>query len=779
MGQGMSDRLAGLSGGNARGALLGAASLAVVGVAVALLITGVTSGEVAATVLFLPVFAAGLLGGRRVGYAAAAVATLAYVGLRRADLAAAGAASAGVLTLTRAGAYLVAGHVGALAQALVPGDAAPAGPRARPGRPVPASDRRRPAGQPAGRRREPSPAWDDPWPPHDREPAPAADRRRVLAGVGSSAGGGGSYVDDGLPPTTMSGGWPPPGPDPWNERDERRGPPDDTAGAEAWTEQETGWHDAPGGPGGQPGRGQAPPWTGEGGTEPAADDSWAAVQESWRRQHGVPPDDPYAAPGADQGWAVEAPPERGPANGRSAGDQWGGPAGRAPDTWAGQVPAADPWGGAAAADDRWGPSGEEAAVRDPWGGGASVDDRWGPPSGQQAAVPADPWGPPATDESWAVPADQAGAWQQQPEPGGWQQPAEPADDGWQQQQEPGGWQQQPEPGWQQQRPEPGGWQPQPEPGWQQQQPEPGDWQQQPDPGGWQQPAEPPGAWQQPGEPQDGGWPQPAEPGAAGTWPDPAPGSGGAWPDPAPGSGPAPEGWDAPGGAAGGWDAPAADPWTSTGQTSAIWDDPAAGHTGEHDQWPGPADPGWAAAGAAGAGAVGAVAGHPAPAPAPQRPEPELPAVDHETGLWTARFLRDRLLAERERSRRSGRPFSLVLVQVPDGPLAQLPYRRQVTLLRELGYQFVAGGVVDHLVHVPDQAQHWFAVILPDTDRSGAQVLERRLRLGIGGYLSSRGLPLRDLESASLTAPDDDPAMGSIWEALIGPDDAGASTPYDR
>jgi hypothetical protein len=118
----------------------------------------------------------------------------------------------------------------------------------------------------------------------------------------------------------------------------------------------------------------------------------------------------------------------------------------------------------------------------------------------------------------------------------------------------------------------------------------------------------------------------------------------------------------------------------------------------------------------------------------------------------------------------------VLVQVPDEPLATLPYRRQLTLLRELGYQFVAGGVVDHLVHVPDREQHWFAVILPDTDRSGAQVLERRLRLGIGGYLSSRGMRLADLQSASLTAPDDDPQMGEIWEALIGPDDAGDSSP---
>jgi hypothetical protein len=156
---------------------------------------------------------------------------------------------------------------------------------------------------------------------------------------------------------------------------------------------------------------------------------------------------------------------------------------------------------------------------------------------------------------------------------------------------------------------------------------------------------------------------------------------------------------------------------------------------------------------------------------PAEPQPPLPAVDPETGLWTAKFLRDRLASERARSGRSRRPFSLVLVQVPDAPLAALPYRRQLTLLRELGYQFVAGGVVEHLVHVPDREQHWFAVILPDTDRSGAQVLERRLRLGIGGYLSSRGLRLADLQSASLTAPDDDPAMGAIWDALIGPDEA--------
>src|SRR5215207_1518439 len=155
-----------------------------------------------------------------------------------------------------------------------------------------------------------------------------------------------------------------------------------------------------------------------------------------------------------------------------------------------------------------------------------------------------------------------------------------------------------------------------------------------------------------------------------------------------------------------------------------------------------------------------------PSPAPPIPRSSLPAVDPETHLWTARYLCDRIAADKAECDRTGRGFSLVLVQVPDEPLALLPYRRQVTLLRELGHQFVAGGVADHLVHVPDQAQHWFAVVVADASPTTAHVLERRLRAGIGGYLRSRGVPLDDLQSASLTSPADDPAMGAIWQALV-------------
>jgi hypothetical protein len=202
--------------------------------------------------------------------------------------------------------------------------------------------------------------------------------------------------------------------------------------------------------------------------------------------------------------------------------------------------------------------------------------------------------------------------------------------------------------------------------------------------------------------------------------------------------------------------------TPSGRWDRVADDVPPGHwagppPGAGGPAPGRADGAWAPAG-------------PPPAPAAPGP-PAIPAIDPETRLWSGRYLCDRLAAEQQAAAQHGDPFSLVLVQVPDGPLAALSYRRQVTLLRELGHQFVAGGAVDHLVHVPDQTQHWFAVVLPGADRHEAQQFERRLRDGVGGYLRSRGLLLNELESASLTSPDDDEAMGAIWEGLIARGDA--------
>jgi hypothetical protein len=286
-----------------------------------------------------------------------------------------------------------------------------------------------------------------------------------------------------------------------------------------------------------------------------------------------------------------------------------------------------------------------------------------------------------------------------------------------------------------------------------------------DPSGWPEPAPVPsrvGAtgseWAEPLGPlgHEPGWqPEPpARPAASNGWP----------PDP-PTLSPPP--WSDPYGSPA-LEEPGRDEWAPPPAASAApWSDPY-GSPAVSDPGGTPAvsdsnDPRWQPG-----------AWHDAVSPPPARPARPRPAarvpsapppIDPETRLWTARFLCDRIATEKASCDRSGSPFSLVLVQVPDEPFALLPYRRQVTILRELGHQFVAGGVIDHLVHVPDQTQHWFAVALPDIDRAGAQVLERRLRIGIGGYLRSRGLPLSELESASLTSPDDDPALGAIWDAL--------------
>lgn len=686
MGQAMTDRLSSLSPTNARGALLGAAACAAVVVALVLAALGVAGGEVAATILFLPVFAAGLYAGRTAGYGAAAVATVAYVMLRRSDLSGAGVASAGVVVLARGAAYAVAGHVGALAQVL-------AGDGAASGRPATSGGDRRQAA--------PAVAWDDPA-PRGRPSRVADDRTRVLVGAaGPASDANEGYGEDtyGDGPMTMSGAWPP---------DPRQGPPGEHTGTTTGWGESDAWppdgdrHDAP-----PRGGGARDGWPATGAST-AADDDWDAVQAAWRRQNGLPPEEAHDRPSLPRrddarhdDWAppqASAPSDTwgAPAPAGPSHDPWGEPpsngghdAGRRSDPWG--TPAADPWApaanGAGAASDPWGtaPANGSARHSDPWGAPAvdraPMTDPWGTPIGPDA--------PGAEHDPWATPA-----------PG----PSGPASDPWGTPSGPGGGSADP-------------------------------WATSPGNGSVRH-SDP--------------WGTPASTGGAG-------GAGGPW------AGLSPEAWASP----------AEGP--TTGQSRAVWDDPAVAPPVD-DPWAQPTDPRPSGSGpawppgapASGAGrAGGGRAGGGSPAPAPSVP---LPAVDPETGLWTAKFLRDRLYDERSRSRRSGRPFSMVLVQVPDGPLAQLPYRRQVTLLRELGYQFVAGGVVDHLVHVPDQAQHWFAVILPDTDRSGAQVLERRLRLGIGGYLSSRGLPLRDLDSASLTAPDDDPAMGQIWDSLIGPDD---------
>src|SRR5262245_44519134 len=300
MGQARTTRLAGLSATNARLAVSTAATVVVALVAGALAAAGVADGEVLATVLFLPVFLVALYAGRSAGFVAAAVALVVYLAVRRSDLQAAATASAVVLAVTRGIAYGVAAHLGGNARRLI-GDGASTASAGDAWRP--------PARAAAGSRAEPR------W----TEPVYASDPDRgapVLTGVGGRHGD--SWPGEPTAPVTMSNrGWPPP------------------AGPPSWGEDASGT--------GAPGRSGT--WADEDGP---ADESWDAVQQSWRRQHGLPPEapedpgawppGPATAPEEDEaaGWPAPAP----------GGPGWGVPP-PAPDSWSppgnGRSPASDLW----------------------------------------------------------------------------------------------------------------------------------------------------------------------------------------------------------------------------------------------------------------------------------------------------------------------------------------------------------------------------------------------------------------------------------------------------
>ena len=248
MGQAMTNRLTGLSATNARLVVTTAASVVVFLVAGVLAAAGMADGEVVATVLFLPVFVVALYAGRPAGFVAAALALAVYVAVRKDDLQAAATASAVMLATTRGVAYAVAAHLGGRARDLI-------GSADTSGSPAAARAGGRPYDRAAGAARpEPVPTW--------TEPVHAPDRGApVLTGVGARSNG--DWADEPAAPITMSNAaWPPP----------PSGPPP------GWDDDGRGGASAPGRPGS---------WPADDGP---GDESWEAVQQSWRRQHGLPPE---------------------------------------------------------------------------------------------------------------------------------------------------------------------------------------------------------------------------------------------------------------------------------------------------------------------------------------------------------------------------------------------------------------------------------------------------------------------------------------------------------
>jgi len=136
---------------------------------------------------------------------------------------------------------------------------------------------------------------------------------------------------------------------------------------------------------------------------------------------------------------------------------------------------------------------------------------------------------------------------------------------------------------------------------------------------------------------------------------------------------------------------------------------------------------------------------------------ELTLRDDHTGLFNARHLWQQLATEVERTRRTGRPFSLVFLDLDRFKAVNDQHGHQAgsAVLREVG-ELIRSRI--RPIDVPVRyGGDEFVVLLPETDRRGARAAAEDLREAVNGavFLRSRDLAIRVTASFGLaTFPDD-------------------------
>jgi GGDEF domain-containing protein len=139
-------------------------------------------------------------------------------------------------------------------------------------------------------------------------------------------------------------------------------------------------------------------------------------------------------------------------------------------------------------------------------------------------------------------------------------------------------------------------------------------------------------------------------------------------------------------------------------------------------------------------------------------------IDDETGLYNARHLLQQTDLEMARARRYQTLFSLVVLDLPAGPLHALRARQRRAVLRDLGRQLREGvRTVDHVVHAHDGDTHRLVAILPETSLEGAEVFRGRFDERIRRFLASRGAAIADTDvrARALTFPGDDEGVDAL------------------
>jgi GGDEF domain-containing protein len=144
-------------------------------------------------------------------------------------------------------------------------------------------------------------------------------------------------------------------------------------------------------------------------------------------------------------------------------------------------------------------------------------------------------------------------------------------------------------------------------------------------------------------------------------------------------------------------------------------------------------------------------------------------IDDATGLYNARFLVQDLDLEVARSKRYNTIFSLSLVTVPGSALRKVSGRKRRRMIRDLGAILKKSvRTMDRVVHVQDDEAHRFALVLPETEKTGNEILTGRLALGLTEHMRKNGLDLSadDVIHKALTYPDDAEGLQRVREGFL-------------
>lgn len=127
-------------------------------------------------------------------------------------------------------------------------------------------------------------------------------------------------------------------------------------------------------------------------------------------------------------------------------------------------------------------------------------------------------------------------------------------------------------------------------------------------------------------------------------------------------------------------------------------------------------------------------------------------IDDMSGLGNARALIDLVDLEKSRAERYEKIFSVATIKMT---LPALPRRKTGTVLKQLATVMRAGArSVDYAAHGWDLEQDIFAMVLPETGKSGSETFRAKIKPLFVSALSDQGLEVNDLEVAIATYPDD-------------------------